>query len=194
MCFIWCCPFHITMIFSNSHSQDILYVTWPWYSPFHISMIFPIVHGYDIFPFYSHDCSHRQGIPQFHILCDILHFTKPLYFIFYIANIIYTIIIFPNSHSCVFQIPMIISITHSYDACRYELSDMGIWPFISKPQQPATFQCQGIIHWGPDKMAAILQTTFSNEFSWMLMYEFRLWFHWRLFLRFEFKIFQHWFR
>ena len=32
----------------------------------------------------------------------------------------------------------------------------------------------GLINfWGRDKMAAIFQTTFSNEFSWMKMYEFR---------------------
>ena len=37
-------------------------------------------------------------------------------------------------------------------------------------------------HWGRDKMAVILQTTFSNAFSWMQMYEFRLRFHWSLFL------------
>ena len=49
-------------------------------------------------------------------------------------------------------------------------------------------------NWGRDKMAAISQTTFSNAFSWMKMYEFRLWFHWNLFLMFQLTIFQHWFR
>ena len=51
-----------------------------------------------------------------------------------------------------------------------------------------------LTHWGRDKTAAIFQTTFSNEFSWMKMYEFRLRFHWSLFLRFELTISQHWFR
>ena len=37
-------------------------------------------------------------------------------------------------------------------------------------------------HWGRDKMAAIFQTTFSNGFSWMKMYEFLLTFHWSLFI------------
>ena len=46
----------------------------------------------------------------------------------------------------------------------------------------------------PRQMAAISQITFSNEFSWMRMHKFRLLFHWRLFLRFELTIFQHWFR
>ena len=51
-----------------------------------------------------------------------------------------------------------------------------------------------LTHWGRDKMAAISQTMFSNAFSWMKMYEFRLKFHWSLFLRFQLTIFQHWFR
>ena len=51
-----------------------------------------------------------------------------------------------------------------------------------------------LTHWGRDKMAAIFQTTFSNEFLWMKMYEFRLSFHWSLFLGFQLTIFQHWFR
>ena len=38
----------------------------------------------------------------------------------------------------------------------------------------------GLTHWGWDKMAAIFQTAFSNTFSWMKIYEFRLRFHWGL--------------
>ena len=49
-------------------------------------------------------------------------------------------------------------------------------------------------HWGRDKMDAISQTTFSNAISWMKMFEFRLKFHWSLFLRFQLTIYQHWFR
>ena len=51
-----------------------------------------------------------------------------------------------------------------------------------------------LTHWGRDKMAAIFQTTFSNAFSWMKMFEFRLRFHWSLFPRVQLTIFQHWFR
>ena len=40
-----------------------------------------------------------------------------------------------------------------------------------------------LTHWGRDKMAAVSQTTHSNAFSWMKMLEFRLRFHWSLFLR-----------
>ena len=49
-------------------------------------------------------------------------------------------------------------------------------------------------HWGWDKMAAIFQTTFSNAFSWMNMYEYWSKYHWSLFLRVQLIIFQHWFR
>ena len=51
-----------------------------------------------------------------------------------------------------------------------------------------------LTHWGRDKMAAIFQTTFSNVFSWMKMYEFRLIFPWSLFLAVQLTIFQHLFR
>ena len=51
-----------------------------------------------------------------------------------------------------------------------------------------------LTHWGRAKMAAIFQTTFSNGFSWMKMYQFRLIFHSSLFSMFQLTIFQHWFR
>ena len=40
-----------------------------------------------------------------------------------------------------------------------------------------------LTHWGRDNMDAISQTTFSSALSWMKMFEFRLKFHWSLFLR-----------
>ena len=46
-------------------------------------------------------------------------------------------------------------------------------------------------HWGRDKMAAIFQKIFSNAFSWMKIYDFRLLYHWSLFLGVELTIFQH---
>ena len=36
------------------------------------------------------------------------------------------------------------------------------------------FRFQMLTHWGRDKMAAVSQTMFSNAFSWMKMFEFRL--------------------
>ena len=52
----------------------------------------------------------------------------------------------------------------------------------------------GLTHWDRDKMDSISQTTFSSAFSWMKMFEFRLKFHWSLFLRVQITISQHWFR
>ena len=53
---------------------------------------------------------------------------------------------------------------------------------------------QAVTHCGLDKVADISQTTFSNAFSWMEICEFRLTFHWSLFLWIKLTIFQHWFR
>ena len=51
-----------------------------------------------------------------------------------------------------------------------------------------------LTHWGRDKMAAIFQTTFTNAFSWMEMYNLRLSFHWSLFPGVQLTIFHRWFR
>ena len=64
-----------------------------------------------------------------------------------------------------------------------------LWAFLVKIQ----VYCY-LTHWGRDKMDAISQTTFSRAFSWMKIFEFRLKFHWNLFLRVQLTIFQHWFR
>ena len=54
-------------------------------------------------------------------------------------------------------------------------------------------QCS-LTHWGRDEIDAISQTTFSNAFSWLKMFEFRLKFHWSLFPRVQLTISQQWFR
>ena len=46
----------------------------------------------------------------------------------------------------------------------------------------------------PRQMNAISQTTFSNAFSWVKIFEFRLKFHWSLFPWVQLPIFQQWFR
>ena len=51
-----------------------------------------------------------------------------------------------------------------------------------------------LTHWGRDKMDAVSQATLSNAFSWTEMLEFRLRFHWILFLRVQLPIIQHLFR
>ena len=49
-------------------------------------------------------------------------------------------------------------------------------------------------HWDRDNIGAIFQITFSNVFSWMKIYEFRLIFYWSLFLRVPSTILHRWFR
>ena len=49
-------------------------------------------------------------------------------------------------------------------------------------------------HCGRDKINTMLQTPFSNAISWMKMFEFRLKFHWIMFLKVQLTIFQHLFR
>ena len=77
------------------------------------------------------------------------------------------------------------------------LLDYGIPPILRTRESPRGYVrslWRFLTHCGRDKMAASFQSTFSNEFSWMKMYEFRLTFHWSLFLRVQLTIFQHWFR
>ena len=59
------------------------------------------------------------------------------------------------------------------------------------PSPPAKFWFRHqtlLTHWGRDKMAAISQTILSNAFSWMKILEFRLKFHWSLFLRVQLTV------
>ena len=56
------------------------------------------------------------------------------------------------------------------------------------------FAVHYLTYWRRNTMAAILQMTFSNAFSWMKWYQLRLRFCWSLLPRFQLTIFQHWFR
>ena len=60
----------------------------------------------------------------------------------------------------------------------------------------ANFSCAlGVVNTlRPGQNDRHILTTFSNAFSWIKIYKFRLRCHWRLFLRFELTVFQHWFR
>ena len=51
-----------------------------------------------------------------------------------------------------------------------------------------------LTYWGRNKKAEIFQTTFSNAFSWMKMFQLWLKFHWSVFLRVQSIIFHHRFR
>ena len=51
-----------------------------------------------------------------------------------------------------------------------------------------------LTHWGHTKWPTFFQMAFPNASSWMKMLEFRLKFHWGLFLSVQLMIFQHCFR
>ena len=73
-----------------------------------------------------------------------------------------------------------------------EILMMAWWH--QEPGHHQTLCWPSLTHWGRDKMDAISQTTFSSAFSWKKIFEFRLKFHWSLFLRVQLTLFQHWFR
>ena len=66
--------------------------------------------------------------------------------------------------------------------------------FISLHPRSNRCVCFISTNWGRYKLAAIYHTTFSNAFSWLKMYKFRLRFHWNLFPRVQLTLFQHWCR
>ena len=84
-------------------------------------------------------------------------------------------------------VPAVVKLSSRYELLRWS----SVCIFFQDSHQ---FCWSGLTHWGRERMAAILQTTFSNALSWMIIYEFRLKFHWSLFPRFQLTIFQHWFR
>ena len=72
------------------------------------------------------------------------------------------------------------------------------WQFLL-PETKFRIDCKmhtngQLAHWGRDEMNNISQTTFSNVFSSMKMFEFWFKFHWSLFPRVQFTVSQHWFR
>ena len=83
---------------------------------------------------------------------------------------------------------------HSYRTPLLRISQPMAQQYLLQPGGNWLCTQPKLTHWGPDKMADIFQTTFSNAFSWMKMYEFRFRFHWSLFLRVQLTIYHHWFR
>ena len=76
----------------------------------------------------------------------------------------------------------------------YLTASSRYWWVIMIQWDPSQCTVKPLTHWGRDKMAVIFQTTFSNAFSWIKMFKFRLRFHWSLFPGIQLTIFQHWFR
>ena len=97
-------------------------------------------------------------------------------------------------------LPHLLGVSTLQVALRQAYCGMSLW---NGSQSHLTVACQltaqiqetrRLTHWGWDEMNNISQTTFSNVFSSMKIFEFRLKFHWSLFPRVQLTIFQHWFR
>ena len=67
-------------------------------------------------------------------------------------------------------------------------------PTFSSLMASSWLSFQFLTHWGQNKMANNLQTTFSNESSWMKMLELLFKCHCNLFPRVQLTIYQHLFR
>ena len=65
-------------------------------------------------------------------------------------------------------------------AAKPEVPQVGI---VEQSIKMAQHRSKCLIHWDRDKMAAILQTTFWDAFSWTKMYDLRSKFNWSLFLK-----------
>ena len=74
--------------------------------------------------------------------------------------------------------------------CGRVLSHCGMRVYNDGPFCLHNYCCvEFLTHWYRDKMAVVFQRTFSNVFSWMKMYKFRISFDWRV----QLTIFRHWF-
>ena len=74
-----------------------------------------------------------------------------------------------------------LNVQHGYNLTSYwpgNKNDQGIFRHEFNLLSSKWFVSWQLKHWGQDKMATIGQTTFSDVFSWMKIYEFRLIFHW----------------
>ena len=77
---------------------------------------------------------------------------------------------------------------HRYSFAAQRFSEFSLYVIVSR------FFLSHFTHWGRDEMDNISKMTFSNVFSSMKMFEFRLRSHWSLFLMVRLTIFQHCFR
>ena len=93
-------------------------------------------------------------------------------------------------HRILFTIKILLF--QSGDGPEQQLSQATRWLWVTRYVVSQHVASTWLSDWGQYKMVTISQTTFSNTFSWMKMYEFRLRFHWILFLRVQSTIFQHW--
>ena len=89
--------------------------------------------------------------------------------------------------------------------CEYQIDHVGMTVCFIEFTFPKRIFCMGLsvcitgclyltCCLSPRQMDAISQTMFSSSSSWKKMFEFRIKFHWSLFLRVQSTIFHHWFK
>ena len=95
-----------------------------------------------------------------------------------------------NKSRCALNVPVtVVSVFVTFSLSLSSLLPLSL-PIFPCPSLPLYISLNSL---RPRQMDAISQT-FSNAFSWMKIFEFRLKFHWSLFLRVQLTISQHWFR
>ena len=102
----------------------------------------------------------------------------------------------PGDHYCDSYPDVLAAVNSPIWSSDFQMScrDLATWQGTRLAQEMSSVWHAVLTHWGRDSMGAISQTTHLNTFSWIKIYEFRLKFHWSLFLRVQLTIFHHWFR
>ena len=105
-------------------------------------------------------------------------------------------VIFPHEGPVMqnFDVFLVVSITSCWlNNCSFSdlrCQDMLVMSLMFLPHKHSLCQMTFLNTLRPRQIDVV----FANAFSWMKMLEFRLRFHWNLFLRVELTVFQHWFR
>ena len=73
-----------------------------------------------------------------------------------------------RSLKCYYESPFVYSSLFFFER---KIWQKLVWPHCSEDGDPEVMVGYSLSHWGRDEIDAILQTPFSNAFSWMKMYE-----------------------
>ena len=138
-------------------------------------------------------------IAIFTILQCIFNFCYRILVCIQLSLLIIDIFIFFHAFHCILKLEF--TFHNSIFQIMYFTTDtMTITPFCRRccPRICLKILCPGVLtflflfwfdltHWGRDEIDTNSQPTFSNAFSWKKMFEYRLKFHWNLFLRIQFR-------
>ena len=135
-------------------------------------------------------CGFKPPLPGFIHLMYIISITSVLYSspLYMICHLAIKIISLSLSNSVYFEKTLWHHIIYQHFLVWHWVSiDKGTTSIVWKAAEKVaiTVLPRPLIHRGRDKMADIFPTTFSNVFSSVKMFEFRLEFNWNLFLSFQ---------